>query len=83
MNKQTKKFLSLGPLKLVKGFGRRLMILFIIYLMFMLSAWTTLIQFFDEGFGTNWIFWLVIALSVLLFVSLVVYVERQQLKQYR
>ncbi len=73
----------MGPLKVVKGFGRRLIILFVIYLMFMLSAWTTLIQFFDEGFGTNWVFWLIIALSVLLFVSLVVYVERQQLKHYR
>jgi magnesium-transporting ATPase (P-type) len=83
MNKQTKTVVSLGPFKFVKGFGRRLMILFIIYLMFMLSAWTTLIQFFDEGFGTNWIFWLIIALSVLLFVTLVAYVERQQLKHYQ
>jgi polyferredoxin len=67
---------------LIKGFGKRLVILTLVYITFMVSMWTTLGQFFDEGLGFNWIFWVIIATSVLLFIGLVIYVERQQLKYY-
>jgi predicted MFS family arabinose efflux permease len=49
---------------------------------FMVSMWATLGQFFNEGLGFNWIFWVIVSASVLLFIGLVIYVERQQLKYY-
>ena len=67
---------------LIKGFGRRFFLLTLVYLTFMVSIWTTLAQFFNEGVGFNWIFWLVISLSLLLWIGLIVWVELSQLKRY-
>jgi hypothetical protein len=67
---------------LIVGFGKRFIILTIIYVVFMLSMWTTLGQFFQEGVGFNWIFWLVIAGSLIMWIGLIVYVEHAQLKRY-
>jgi hypothetical protein len=68
--------------KLVKGFGKRLIILTIIYLIFMLSIWTTLAQIFNQGVGFNWIFWLVIGTSVVLWIVLIIWVEISQIKHH-
>lgn len=67
---------------LIQGFGKRFFLLTIIYIVFMLSIWTTLAQFFNEGVGFTWVFWLVIALSLLLWIALIIYVEVSQLKRY-
>ena len=67
---------------LIKGVGKRLFLLTIVYLTFMVSIWTTLAQFFEEGVGFNWIFWLVIGISLLLWIGLIVWVEISQLKRY-
>jgi hypothetical protein len=67
---------------LIKGFGRRFFLLTLVYLTFMVSIWTTLAQFFNEGVGFNWIFWLVISLSLLLWIGLIVWVVLSQLKRY-
>lgn len=67
---------------LIKGFARRFFLLTLVYITFMVSIWTTLAQFFQEGVGLNWIFWLVISLSLLFWVVLIVWVEISQLKRY-
>lgn len=71
-----------NKLGLIKGFGKRFFLLTIVYLTFMVSIWTTLAQFFQEGVGFNWIFWLVIGLSLLLWIGFIVWVEISQLKRY-
>ena len=67
---------------LIKGFTKRFFLLALVYLVFMISIWTTLAQFFDEGLGLNWIFWLIIGTSFILWIGFVIYVERSQLKRY-
>lgn len=79
---KTKEIKPKGKFGLIKGFGKRLIILSLVYMTFMISMWTTLGQFFDEGLGFNWIFWVIISASILLFIGLIIYVERQQLKYY-
>jgi len=79
---KTKERKPKGKFGLIKGFGKRLVILTLVYMTFMISMWTTLGQFFNEGLGFNWIFWVIISASVILFIGLIVYVERQQLKYY-
>ena len=77
MNKKKNK------LGLIQGSGRRFLILFLVYLLFMVSAWTTIAAFFEDGLGTDsWIFWLIIGVSFILFLGFVAYVEYQQLKRY-
>jgi len=76
MKKEKNKF------GLIKGFRRRFFLLTLVYLTFMVSIWTTLAQFFNEGVGFNWIFWLVISLSLLLWIGLIIWVELSQLKRY-
>jgi hypothetical protein len=71
-----------NKLGLIQGFGKRLFLLTVIYVLIMLSVWNTLSQFFNNGVGFNWIFWLVIGLSVTLWIGFVVYVEVAQLKRY-
>lgn len=71
-----------NKLGLIEGFFRRFIILLMVYVMFMLSAWTTLAAFFNDGLGTGWIFWLIIGVSFLAFLGFVAYVEWQQLKRY-
>jgi hypothetical protein len=71
-----------GRKKLVKGFAKRLLILTIIYIVFMLSMWTTLANVFNEGVGFNWIFWLVIGLSLGLWIGLIVWVEISQIRHH-
>ena len=79
---KTKERKPKGKIGLIKSFGKRLVIQTLVYMTFMISMWTTLGQFFDEGLGFNWIFWVIISASVILFIALIVYVERQQLKYY-
>jgi hypothetical protein len=67
---------------LIDGFVRRLVLLTLVYLTVMVSFWATLGQFFEEGVGFTWVFWLVIGISLLLWVILIVWVEISQLKRY-
>ncbi len=76
MNKKKNK------LGLIEGTIRRFVILLMVYLMFMVSAWTTLAAFFEDGLGTSWVFWLIIGLSFVIFLAFVAYVEWQQLNKY-
>jgi hypothetical protein len=76
MKKEKNKF------GLIKGFARRLLLLTLVYLTVMVSMWSTLAQFFNEGVGFNWVFWLVISLTILLWIGLIVWVEISQLKRY-
>jgi hypothetical protein len=48
----------------------------------MVSLWATLGQFFEEGVGFTWVFWLVIGISLCLWIALIVWVEISQLKRY-
>jgi hypothetical protein len=75
----TKKKNKLG---FIEGFTRRLVLLTLVYLIFMVSFWGTLAQFFEEGIGFSWLFWLVIGISLLLWIALIVWVEISQLKRY-
>ena len=76
MKKEKNKF------GLIKGFARRLLLLTLVYLTVMVSMWSTLAQFFNEGVGFNWVFWLVICLTILLWIGFIVWVELSQLKRY-
>jgi predicted membrane-bound dolichyl-phosphate-mannose-protein mannosyltransferase len=76
MKKEKNKF------GLIKGFARRLFLLTLVYITIMVSIWSTLAQFFQEGVGFNWIFWLVISITIILWLGLVVWVEHAQLKRY-
>jgi predicted membrane-bound dolichyl-phosphate-mannose-protein mannosyltransferase len=76
MKKEKNKF------GLIKGFARRFLLLTLVYLTVMVSIWSTLAQFFQEGVGFNWIFWLVISITIILWLGLVVWVEHAQLKRY-
>ncbi len=67
---------------LIKGFGKRFFLLSLVYLVLMISIWTTLAQFFVEGLGFNWIFWVIIGTSLVLWIAFVIYVELAQLKRY-
>jgi hypothetical protein len=67
---------------LIDGFVRRLVLLTLVYLTVMVSFWATLGQFFEEGVGFTWVFWLVIGISLLLWIILIVWVEISQLKRY-
>jgi hypothetical protein len=67
---------------LIKGFGKRIFLLSLVYLVLMISIWTTLAQFFEEGLGFNWIFWVIIGTSLVLWIAFVIYVELAQLKRY-
>ena len=67
---------------LIKGFGKRIFLLSLVYLVLMISIWTTLAQFFEEGLGFNWIFWVIIGISLVLWIAFVIYVELAQLKRY-
>jgi hypothetical protein len=71
-----------NKLGLMTGFVRRLVLLTLVYLTFMVSLWATLGHFFEEGVGFTWVFWLVIGISLLLWISLIVWVEISQLKRY-
>jgi hypothetical protein len=71
-----------NKLGLINGFARRLVLLTLVYLTLMVSFWATLGQFFEEGVGFTWLFWLVIGVSLLLWICLIVWVEISQLKRY-
>jgi hypothetical protein len=71
-----------NKLGFIVGFPRRFILLTLVYLIFMVSIWVTLGQFFEEGVGFTWVFWLVIGMSLLLWIGLVVWVEISQLKRY-
>jgi hypothetical protein len=66
----------------IVGFARRVVLLTLVYLIFMVSIWATLGQFFEEGVGFTWVFWVVIGISLLLWIALIVWVEISQLKRY-
>ena len=76
MKKEKNKF------GLIKGFARRLLLLTLVYFTVMVSMWSTLAQFFNEGVGFNWVFWLVISLTILLWIGFIVWVEISQLNRY-
>ncbi len=67
---------------LIKGFGKRIFLLSLVYLVLIISIWTTLAQFFEEGLGFNWIFWVIMGTSLVLWIAFVIYVELAQLKRY-
>lgn len=71
-----------NKLGLIEGTLRRMMVAFIITLMFLLITWRTLAAFFEDGFGLSSPFWWIIGVSVFLFIGLVVFIERAQLKAY-
>jgi hypothetical protein len=71
-----------NKLGLIEGFSRRIVLLTLVYLTFMVSLWATLGQFFEEGVGFTWVFWLVIGISLFLWIALIVWVEISQLKRY-
>ena len=63
---------------LVQGFIRRWIILLLIYFMVMASLWSTISQFLDDNGQTHWVFWLIVGISVIGFVSLLITVEVKQ-----
>lgn len=69
--------------KYLKKFFRRLVILFLVYLVFMLSVWLTLGRFFNTDTTEGWVLWVIIIGSVFAFIGLVIYVEYEQWKVRR
>jgi|LakMenEpi03Aug12_release.lakeMendotaPanAssembly.Ray.scaffolds.fasta_scaffold37056_5 hypothetical protein len=76
MNGQQKKVLS----EFLKKFFRRLAILSIVYLVFMLSIWLTLGRFFNTDTTEGWVLWVIIIGSIVAFIALIIYVEYEQWK---
>ena len=76
MNGQQKKVLS----EFLKMFFRRLAILSIVYLVFMLSIWLTLGRFFNTDTTEGWVLWVIIIGSIVAFIALIIYVEYEQWK---
>jgi hypothetical protein len=71
-----------GRFGLIKGFTKRFVLLLLVYMTVMVSLWTTLGQFFVDGIGLTWIFWLTLSLSLVAFIGFIIYVEYQQIKYY-
>lgn len=74
-----KKALSLY----LKKFLRRLAILSLVYLVFMLSVWLTLGRFFNTDTTEGWVLWMIIVGSIIAFIALIIYVEYEQWKARR
>jgi uncharacterized membrane protein len=74
-----KKALSLY----LKKFLRRLAILSLVYLVFMLSVWLTLGRFFNTDTTEGWVLWMIIVGSIVAFIALIIYVEYEQWKARR
>lgn len=74
-----KKALSLY----LKKFLRRLAILSLVYLVFMLSVWLTLGRFFNTDTTEGWVLWIIIVGSIVAFIALIIYVEYEQWKARR
>lgn len=79
MSIMNKKTLSLY----LKKFLRRLAILSLVYLVFMLSVWLTLGRFFNTDTTEGWVLWMIIVGSIIAFIALIIYVEYEQWKARR
>jgi uncharacterized membrane protein len=79
MSMMNKKALSLY----LKKFLRRLAILSLVYLVFMLSVWLTLGRFFNTDTTEGWVLWIIIVGSIVAFIALIIYVEYEQWKARR
>ena len=79
MSMMNKKALSLY----LKKFLRRLAILSLVYLVFMLSVWLTLGRFFNTDTTEGWVLWMIIVGSIIAFIALIIYVEYEQWKARR
>ena len=79
MSMMNKKALSLY----LKKFLRRLAILSLVYLVFMLSVWLTLGRFFNTDTTEGWVLWMIIVGSIVAFIALIIYVEYEQWKARR
>jgi hypothetical protein len=79
MSIMSKKALSLY----LKKFLRRLAILSLVYLVFMLSVWLTLGRFFNTDTTEGWVLWMIIVGSIVAFIALIIYVEYEQWKARR
>jgi uncharacterized membrane protein len=79
MSIMNKKALSLY----LKKFLRRLAILSLVYLVFMLSVWLTLGRFFNTDTTEGWVLWMIIVGSIVAFIALIIYVEYEQWKARR
>jgi uncharacterized membrane protein len=79
MSIMNKKALSLY----LKKFLRRLAILSLVYLVFMLSVWLTLGRFFNTDTTEGWVLWMIIVGSIIAFIALIIYVEYEQWKARR
>jgi uncharacterized membrane protein len=79
MSIMNKKALSLY----LKKFLRRLAILSLVYLVFMLSVWLTLGRFFNTDTTEGWVLWIIIVGSIVAFIALIIYVEYEQWKARR
>jgi hypothetical protein len=67
----------------LKKFLRRLAILSLVYLVFMLSVWLTLGRFFNTDTTEGWVLWMIIVGSIIAFIALIIYVEYEQWKARR
>lgn len=76
MNRPSKK----NALTWWKKFFRRLTILSLVYVVFMLSIWLTLGRFFNTDTTEGWVLWFIIIGSIIAFMALVIYVEFEQWK---
>ena len=54
---------------------RRLAIVTLVYAMFMLVVWSAIGQTFPDGIEPPWLLWLIIGLSILVYVAFVLIVE--------
>jgi len=67
--------------KLDNKFARRVAIVTMAYLLFMAVVWGTIARQFSTGISPDWLLWLIIGLSVVLYVVAVVVIEILNLKK--
>jgi len=67
--------------KLDNKFARRVAIVTMAYLLFMAVVWGTISRQFPAGISPDWLLWLIIGLSIVLYVVAVVVIEILNLKK--
>ncbi len=75
MNLNKKKY------QLDNAFLRRLAVISLVYGMFMIVVWGVIAQTFPDGIEPPWLFWLIIGLSVFIYIAFIVIVELANYKR--
>ncbi len=69
--------------KFDQAFWRRFFIVSLIYILFMIIVWGTISRQFPNGIQPNWLFWLIIGLSISLYIVFIILIEIANMKKVR